>query len=104
MNTSKRTYLILGVLGVAILVVLGWLLWPENNHYDLRAHYTKYEYRIPMRDGVPLYAAVYVPNDTSQSYPILITRTPFGSAPYGPGNFPPRLGPADAFDRAGYIF
>ena len=27
----------------------------------VRAHYTKYEYRIPMRDGVRLFTAVYVP-------------------------------------------
>ncbi|WP_394777693.1 hypothetical protein, partial [Undibacterium sp.] len=27
--------------------------------YDLRAHYTKYEYRIPMRDGAKLFTAVY---------------------------------------------
>jgi hypothetical protein len=33
------------------------------------AHYTKYEYRIPMRDGVRLFAAVYVPKDTPRSLP-----------------------------------
>ena len=27
------------------------------------AHYTKFEYKIPMRDGVRLFAAVYVPKD-----------------------------------------
>ncbi len=27
----------------------------------VRGHYTKYEYRIPMRDGVKLFTAVYVP-------------------------------------------
>ena len=31
-----------------------------------RAHYTKYDYRIPMRDGVKLFTSVYVPKDTSQ--------------------------------------
>ena len=35
----------------------------------VKAHYTKYEYRIPMRDGVRLFTAVYVPKDTSQTYP-----------------------------------
>ena len=29
----------------------------------VRAHYTKYEYRIPMRDGKRLFTAVYVPKD-----------------------------------------
>ena len=28
-----------------------------------RSHYTKYEFRIPMRDGVKLFTAVYVPKD-----------------------------------------
>ena len=31
----------------------------------VRAHYTKYEYRIPMRDGVKLFTAVYAPKDDS---------------------------------------
>src|SRR5436309_1785162 len=30
----------------------------------IRSHYTKYEYQIPMRDGVRLFTAVYVPKDT----------------------------------------
>ncbi len=30
---------------------------------DVKAHYTKYEYRIPMRDGKRLFTAVYVPKD-----------------------------------------
>jgi predicted acyl esterase len=29
--------------------------------YDSREHYTKYEYRIPMRDGVRLFTSVLVP-------------------------------------------
>ncbi|HEX7018693.1 MAG TPA: CocE/NonD family hydrolase [Gemmatimonadaceae bacterium] len=66
--------------------------------------YAKHEFRIPMRDGVRLYTAVYVPKDTSQRYPFLITRTPFGVVPYGPDKYPGRLGPTEAFDRAGYIF
>src|ERR1700682_3528209 len=27
----------------------------------VKSHYAKYEYRIPMRDGVKLFASVYVP-------------------------------------------
>ena len=30
----------------------------------VRSTYTKYEYQIPMRDGVQLFTAVYVPKDT----------------------------------------
>jgi predicted acyl esterase len=30
----------------------------------VKAHYTKYEYRIPMRDGKRLFTAVYVPKQS----------------------------------------
>src|SRR6476620_7460816 len=46
---------------------------------DLRASYTKYEYRIPMRDGTRLFTVVYVPKDASKSYPFMITRTPYSA-------------------------
>ena len=104
MNASRRNYLILVLLALVTFIVLGWLMWPHHGGSNLRAHYTKYEYRIPMRDGVRLYTAVYVPMDNSHPYPFLIMRTPFGAAPYGGDNFPSRLGPSEAFDRAGYIF
>ena len=44
-----------------------------------RAHYTKYDYRIPMRDGVKLFTSVYMPKGTSQQYPILMERTPYST-------------------------
>lgn len=70
----------------------------------LSARYVKREFRIPMRDGLKLYTAVYLPKDASRVYPFLITRTPFGAVPYGENRFPSRLGPSVEFDRAGYIF
>src|SRR4051794_16480320 len=76
----------------------------EEPGYDLKAHYTKYEYRIPMRDGVKLFTAVYVPKDTSQPHPFLITRTPYGVTPYGEDQYPKHIGPAKNFAPAGYIF
>jgi predicted acyl esterase len=76
----------------------------QSPAFDTRTHYAKHEYRIPMRDGVALFTSVYTPTDTSRAYPFLINRTPYGIAPYGPDRFPPRLGPAENFDRAGYIF
>src|SRR5580692_1924029 len=68
-----------------------------------RAHYTKYDYRIPMRDGVKLFTSVYVPKDTSQKYPILLQRTPYSVAPYGVDNYKNSLGPSDAFTKEGFI-
>jgi len=71
----------------------------------VRAHYTKYEYRIPMRDGKRLFTAVYVPKDSAAGpYPFLMDRTPYGVAPYGEDQYPPRLGPSDEFEKGGYIF
>ena len=69
-----------------------------------RANYTKFEYRIPMRDGVKLFTSVYVPKDGWQKYPILLTRTPYSVAPYGIDAYKSNLGPSDRFMRDGYIF
>ncbi|HCA82017.1 MAG TPA: X-Pro dipeptidyl-peptidase, partial [Bacteroidetes bacterium] len=67
-------------------------------------HYDKHEYMIPMRDGVKLFTAVYTPKDTTQDYPILMTRTPYSSSPYGETMYPPFIGSqAKRFARDGYI-
>jgi putative CocE/NonD family hydrolase len=68
-----------------------------------RSHYTKYEYRIPMRDGVRLFTSVYVPKDRSQTYPILMQRTPYSVAPYGIDNYRNTLGPSELFAKEGFI-
>ena len=77
---------------------------PEVPDFDVKAHYTKYEYRIPMRDGVHLFTSVYVPKDSTRSYPFLIDRTPYSVAPYGVDQYREHLGPSPEFDKAGYIF
>ncbi|MEO6810464.1 MAG: CocE/NonD family hydrolase [Isosphaeraceae bacterium] len=70
---------------------------------SIKAHYTKYEYHIPMRDGVRLFTAVYVPKETSEPHPILLTRTPYSVRPYGADQYPANLGPSPLFGSAGYI-
>src|SRR5438094_3954488 len=72
--------------------------------YDVREHYTKYEYRIPMRDGVRLFTSVLVPKDTSTTYPILLTRTPFGVSPYCVDEQGAFSLQSEALLRAGYLF
>ena len=57
-----------------------------------------------MRDGVKLFTSVYVPKDRSQSYPILMERTPYSVAPYGVDNYRPVPGPSEAFTKEGFIF
>jgi putative CocE/NonD family hydrolase len=76
---------------------------PKENY--VRAHYTKYEFRIPMRDGKRLFTAVYVPKDAADGpYPFLMDRTPYSVAPYGEDQYPRQLGPSDEFEKGGYIF
>jgi uncharacterized protein len=70
----------------------------------IKAGYSKAEHRIVMRDGVKLFTTVYIPKDTSQSYPILLTRTPYSVAPYGPDVYRDSLGSSAAFIDEKYIF
>jgi putative CocE/NonD family hydrolase len=90
----------LAALGVLLPASVGWAQGLEY----VKAHYTKYEYRIPMRDGKKLFTAVYVPKDDSQKYPIMLTRTPYNVGPYGADRYKSDLGPSDHFGREGYIF
>lgn len=81
---------------------------PDNirgvRYIYLLQHYTKHEYQIPMRDGVKLFTQVYIPNDRSKTYPILMRRTPYSVGYYGPTYFHNRLGPNDLYRREGFIF
>ena len=70
---------------------------------NTRAKYTKYDYRIAMRDGVKLFTSVYVPKDRSQTYPFLMQRTPYSIGPYGADNYRAPL-QSEAFEKEGFIF
>ncbi len=70
----------------------------------IRAHYTKFEHRIAMRDGVKLFTVVYLPNDISTTYPILLLRTPYSVGPYGADRYKKKLGPSARFEQEGFIF
>ena len=70
----------------------------------IRSHYVKFEYRVPMRDGVRLFTSVYVPRDRSRRHPILMLRTPYNVGPYGADRYPSRLAPTEAFERSGFVF
>ncbi|HEX4592487.1 MAG TPA: CocE/NonD family hydrolase [Gemmataceae bacterium] len=88
-------------------LLLAALLSPRGAGQGLeyvQAHYTKFEYRIPMRDGVRLFTAVYAPKDDSKPYPILLTRTPYSVGPYGSDRYRSDLGPWPAFGKEGYVF
>jgi len=70
----------------------------------IRLHYTKQEQMIPMRDGVKLFTAIYIPKDATAKYPLLMKRTPYSVGPYGVDKYPTSLGPNEQCMRAGYIF
>src|SRR3954470_19011320 len=70
----------------------------------VKSHYTKYEYRIPMRDGKKLFTSVYVPKDDAQPWPIMMDRTPYSVGPYGEDQYKTTLGPSDEFEKSSYIF
>jgi putative CocE/NonD family hydrolase len=69
-----------------------------------RAHYTKYECKIPMRDGVRLFTAIYAPKDDSHPYPILLTRTPYSVKPYGVDLYPEPRGMLQEYAAEKFIF
>jgi hypothetical protein len=72
----------------------------------IRKNYTKYEYRVPMRDGKRLFTAVYVPNDAgaAKTYPMLMVRTPYTIRPYGTDKYKTALGSTEAYEKEGFIF
>jgi putative CocE/NonD family hydrolase len=45
------------------------------------------EQNIPMRDGIKLFTAIYMPKDKSEKHPILMNRTPYSCSPYGENNW-----------------
>jgi len=72
----------------------------------IRAYYTKFEYRIPMRDGVELFTVAYVPNDASEknSYPMLLARSPYSVGPYGIDRYPESFYLPEEMVHEGFIF
>jgi putative CocE/NonD family hydrolase len=76
---------------------------PAGAH-RVRERYEKREHRIAMRDGTRLFTSVYLPRDTSRTYPILMTRTPYSVAPYGDTVYRAALGPSGHFQDEGFIF
>jgi uncharacterized protein len=57
-----------------------------------------------MRDGVKLFTSVYTPKDNSIQFPILLTRTPYGTGPYEANAYPEQLGPSREFAPDKFIF
>jgi putative CocE/NonD family hydrolase len=79
----------------ATICSLGFLLLSisamgQTNSQDslwIVQNYSKIERQIPMRDGVKLFTSIYMPKDSTEKHPILITRTPYSCYPYGEENW-----------------
>jgi putative CocE/NonD family hydrolase len=89
------------IAAAAACLVMGVAAQPA---FDVKAQYVKRELFIPMRDGVKLFTIVYAPRDATRRYPLLMTRTAYGIAPYGADEYRAVLGPNDEFAKEGYIF
>jgi uncharacterized protein len=94
---------------VFLLLSLGALAFSQTppGSVAVRENYSKFEYRIPMRDGVKLFTSVYIPKDVfsdAKTYPIMMDRTPYTVAPYGADVYRNSLGPSDLFQKEKFIF
>src|SRR6266481_2138136 len=81
------THCLVGVLSLTAPLVRSAEQSADTNAVWFAEHYTKYEHRIPMRDGVRLFTRVYVPKEDSEAWPIILTRTPYALKPYGADNY-----------------
>ena len=59
---------------------------PQDSTW-IKDNYIKKEIMVPMRDGIKLFTAVYLPKDNSDLHPLLMNRTPYSCSPYGENNF-----------------
>ncbi len=89
---------------LALLVNTACSLYAQKDSAYIRDNYIKYEYQIPMRDGLKLFTSVYVPKDQSRKYPFMLCRTPYSVAPYGLEKYKLAMGPSSAFVHEGFIF
>lgn len=81
--------------------VTGWSQKQNTDSIYMRQHYDKFEYRIPMRDGLKLFTIAYVPKDKSKTYPFLLNRTCYNASGYG--NYDTHGHPSKYLVQDGYI-
>lgn len=90
---------------VPILLFAGTSAFAQHSDSAyVRENYTKIERNIPMRDGIKLFTAIYIPKHKGKKYPFMINRTPYTVSPYGEDKFKTTLGPSPLFLREGFIF
>lgn len=94
------------LLGIAVILLLTKTaaIAQQTDSAYVRENYSKIERLIPMRDGVKLFTAIYIPKNKGQKYPFLINRTPYTVSPYGEDKYKTSLGNFPAEMREGFIF
>ncbi len=75
------------IISLSILFLLWAMGLAANTEFDVRAHYDRSVYKIPVRDGIKLHTVVY-------------SASPYGLDEYHP---PERMAPSDEFLEDGYI-
>lgn len=83
----KKYFLLLCIFSFSFSVIIAQnadSAWVRENYY-------KIERMLPMRDGIRLFTAFYIPKDSSTKHPILFNRTPYTCSPYGEDKFNPRI-------------
>jgi uncharacterized protein len=98
--------LVLGLFAPSFAQNASAQFWAQMEQF-VKANYQKYEYNIPMRDGVKLFTAVYVPKDASpdRTYPIMMNRTCYSVGPYGIDQYAVNdLGPSPYLVKEKFIF
>ena len=92
------------VLGGLILSTFCVAAVQAQTEAEVKAHYTKTEQQITMRDGVKLFTSIYSPKDKSRKYPIMLYRTPYSVSPYGRDEYKTSVGPSLLFQKESFIF
>lgn len=86
-----------------MLLLISFFSLTGQEENFVKANYDKSEYQVEMRDGVRLYTIVYTPKDKSETYPILMQRTPYSIGPYGE-RLRRSLSPNGKLEKDKYIF
>ncbi|MFH0989949.1 MAG: CocE/NonD family hydrolase [bacterium] len=91
-----------------IVIVLATILFSEillaQDPTFIKENYSKKEVLVTMRDGVRLFTSIYAPKDSSQDYPIILNRTPYSVAPYGPDQMRASMVPSVLEAKEKFIF
>lgn len=97
MNYFQRNFLV-------IFFVTGFSVFAQTeSSFEVSEHYNKQEVQITMRDGIKLHTTIYSPKDVSREYPIMMSRTPYSSRPYGEDQFRSKIGPNEYLMEQGNI-